>query len=153
MLALAVGIHHQNNGSVIVHIPHNAGHGVHSGAPAGVAAAMPGYNFISAIPARANDGGRHHAIFFDAVHHLVHFFIIAHLKRMPLKGVQLRQRQDLDFLQLGILPFFLSGKQVIYRGQSDVFCEISHPFPPPLPMLCKQCSPGIAYYNEVRSPI
>ena len=153
MLALAVGIHHQNNGGVIVHIAHNAGHGVHSGALAGVAAAVPGYNFIPAVPARTNDGGRHHAIFFDAVHHLVHFIIVTHLKRMPLKRVQLRQRQDLDFLQLGILPFFLSGKQVIYRGQSDVFREISHSFPPPLPMLCKQCSPGIAYYNEVRSPI
>ncbi len=65
---------------------------------AGVAAAVSGYNFISAIPARANDGGRHHAIFLDAVYHLVHFFIVAHLKRMPLKGVQLRQRQNLDFL-------------------------------------------------------
>jgi len=153
MLTLTVGIHHQNNGGVIIHIPHNARHGVHSGAPAGVAAAVSGYNFITAVPSWANDGGGHYAIFLDAVHHLVHFLIIAHLKRMPLKGVQLRQRQDLDFLQLGILPFFLSGKQVIYRGQSDVFCEISHPFPPPLPMLCKQCSPGIAYYNEVRSPI
>ena len=98
MLALTVRIHHQNNGGVIVHIPHNAGHGVHSGALAGVAAAVPGYNFIPAVPARTNDGGCHYAVFLDAVHHLVHFFIVAHLKRMPLKGVQLRQRQNLNFL-------------------------------------------------------
>ena len=98
MLPLTVAIYHQNNSSIIVHIPHNAGHSLHARPLTGMAATVARYNFIPTIFPRADNGGGHNAIFFYTVHHFVHLVIVTDLKRVISKGMQFRQRQNLDFL-------------------------------------------------------
>ena len=56
MLSLAVTVHHQNNSSIIVHIPHYAGHSLHARPLAGMAAAVARYNFIPTIFPGADNG-------------------------------------------------------------------------------------------------
>ena len=98
MLSLAVAIHHQNNSSIIVHIPHDAGHSFHARPLTGMAAAVARYNFIPTILPGANNGRGHNAVFLDTVHHFVHLVIVTDLKGVIPKGMQFRQRQNLDFL-------------------------------------------------------
>ena len=57
MLSLAVGIYHQNNSSIIVHIPHYAGHSLHARPLTGMAATVARYNFILIFPRADNSGG------------------------------------------------------------------------------------------------
>ena len=46
-----------------------------------------------------SDNGRgHDTVCLDTVHHFVHFVIVTDLKRVIPKGMQFRQRQNLDFL-------------------------------------------------------
>ena len=61
-------------------------------------AAVARYNFIPTIFPRADNGRGHNAVFFYTVHHFVHFVIVTDLKRVIPKGMQFRQRQNLDFL-------------------------------------------------------
>ena len=98
MLSLAVGIYHQNDSSIIVHIPHDAGHGLHARPLAGMTAAVARHDFIPTIFPRADNGRGHDTVFLDTVHHFVHFVIVTDLKRVIPKGMQFRQRQNLDFL-------------------------------------------------------
>ena len=98
MLSLAVTVHHQNNSSIIVHIPHDAGHSFHARPLTGMTAAVARYNFIPTILPGADNGRGHNAVFFYTVHHFVHLVIVTDLKRVIPKGMQFRQRQNLDFL-------------------------------------------------------
>ena len=87
MLSLAVGIYHQNNSSIIVHIPHDAGHSLHASPLAGMAAAVARYNFIPTIFPGADNGRGHNAVFFYTVHHFVHLVIVTDLIRVISKGM------------------------------------------------------------------
>ena len=87
MLSLAVGIYHQNNSSIIVHIPHYAGHSLHARPLAGMTAAVARYNFIPTIFPRADNCRGHNAVFLDTVHHFVHLVIVTDLKRVISKGM------------------------------------------------------------------
>ena len=98
MLSLAVTVHHQNNSSIIVHIPHYAGHSLHARPLAGMTAAVTRHDFIPTIFPGADNGRGHDTVFLDTVHHFVHFVIVTDLKRVIPKGMQFRQRQNLDFL-------------------------------------------------------
>ena len=98
MLPLTVAIYHQNDSSIIVHIPHNAGHGLHARPLTGMAATVASYNFIPTIFPGADNGRGHDTVFLDTVYHFVHLVIVTDLKRVISKGVQFRQRQNLDFL-------------------------------------------------------
>ena len=87
MLSLAVAIHHQNNSSIIVHIPHDAGHGLHARPLTGMTAAVARYDFIPAILPWADNGRGHNAVFFYTVHHFVHLVIVTDLKGVIPKGM------------------------------------------------------------------
>ena len=87
MLSLAVTVHHQNNSSIVVHIPYNAGHGLHARPLTGMAATVARYNFIPTIFPRADNDRGHDTVFLDTVHHFVHLVIVTNLKRVIPKGM------------------------------------------------------------------
>ena len=87
MFPLAVAIHHQNNSSIVVHIPYNAGHSFHARPLAGMTAAVARYNFIPTIFPGADNGRGHDTVFLDTVHHFVHLVIVTDLKRVISKGM------------------------------------------------------------------
>ena len=87
MLSLAVTVHHQNNSSIVVHIPYNAGHSFHASPLAGMTTAVARHDFIPAILPWADNGRGHDTVFLDTVHHFVHFVIITDLKGVIPKGM------------------------------------------------------------------
>src|SRR5699024_9007582 len=71
------------------------------------------------------------ALLPNAVGGLHHGLVILDFEGMPLKWVQLRQRNFLYLLQLGILAAFLGGKQIIVWSQLYFFRAAFQVLSPP----------------------
>ena len=76
-------------------------------------APVSGDDLIAAILARTDDAGCQNAIFLDAVHSILHRLIVAHMKRMIRKGMQLGKRNPHNFLAGFFRAAFLRGEQII----------------------------------------
>ena len=102
VLPLEVGVHHHDDGGVIVQFPDNDGDGVQPCQFCGVVAAVAGDDLIPAVLVRAHDEGIGNAHLPDALYGLRHSIVIQHLEGMPFKGVQLGEGHPLDGLRHGL---------------------------------------------------
>ena len=105
-----VGIDQQDDGCIIVHITDNGRHGFLTSQPGRMVPPVTGDDFIAAVGIRSDDGRCQHTVFLDAFHGFLHVLVICHPERVALKGVQLRQRDFLYSLLLGI------GARLLHDG-------------------------------------
>ncbi len=82
---------------------------------------VTGNQLIAALRVRSSNRRDQNTILLDTVGGLHHGLVILDFEGVVPEGMQLRQRDFPYFFQLGILAAFLSGKQVIYRGQFYLF--------------------------------
>ena len=92
MLSLDIGIYHVDDGLVVINIPHLHFDFVQPGKLRGMEAPMPGDDFIATLGAGAHGQVGKYAVFLDAVHQLLHIFIVTHLERVIDKRMQLGKR-------------------------------------------------------------
>lgn len=74
---------------------------------------MPADQFIPAIFLLAKNNRYRHAVFTNTRHKVIHVRIQLHLERMVWEIVYLRKGNIMDFRELGFVPAFLGGKEVI----------------------------------------
>src|SRR5699024_11256530 len=89
---------------------------------------VTGNQLIAALRVRAGDRRNQNTILPNAVGGLHHGLVILDFEGMPLKWVQLRQRNFLYLLQLGILAAFLGGKKIIVWRQLYFFLSAFYVF-------------------------
>ena len=99
---MQVGINQQDDGGVIVHITDNGGHGFFTCQPGSMVPPVTRDDFIAAIGIGSDDSRCQHTVFLNAFHGFLHVFVICHPEGMSLKGMQLRQRDFLYSLLLGV---------------------------------------------------
>ena len=95
VLPLEVGVHHHDNGGVIVQFPDNDRDGIQSRQFRGMMAPVAGDDLIPAVWVRAHDEGISYTHLPDALHRLRHGVIVQHFEGMPLKGVQFGEGEPL----------------------------------------------------------
>ena len=103
VFALEVGIHHQDDGGIVIKFSDDDRHGFQTSQLSGVASAMPGYNLIFAIRHGTSNERKQNTVFADALHRVHHGFIINDFERMIFEWNELIQRYLADFLQTRIL--------------------------------------------------
>ena len=118
---LEIAVHHDDGGGIIVQVPDNDRHGFFLGQLTGPVPPVPGYQLIAAFRVRAGNSRNQNTVLPHTVGSLHHGLVILDFKGMIFERVQLRQRNFLDLLQLGILASFFGGKQIIYRDQLYFF--------------------------------
>ena len=92
MFSLDIGIHHVDDGLVVINISHLHLDFIQPCKLRCMKAPVPGDNFIAALGAGAHGQVGKYTVFLDAVHQLLHVLIVAHLKRMPNERMQLGKR-------------------------------------------------------------
>ena len=92
MFSLDIGIHHVNDGLVVINIPHLHLDFIQPCKLRCMKAPVPGDNFIAALGTRTNGQVGKYAVFLDAVHQLLHIFIVTHFERVIDKRMQLGKR-------------------------------------------------------------
>ena len=100
VFALDVTVHHEDGGGVVVHLPHNAGHGGKPRQLAAVPAPMSGDDLVAAVLTGADDGGDEYAVLPDALRRFLHGLVVPHLEGVVGEVVQLRQREQRDSILL-----------------------------------------------------
>jgi len=100
VLTLDVAVHHEDGGGVIIHLPHDAGHGGKPRQLAAVPAPVSGDDLISAVLAGTDDSRDENAVLPDALRRFLHGFIVPYLERVVGEVVQLRQREQRDSILL-----------------------------------------------------
>ena len=131
LLALDVGIDHHQHGGIIVQIPNDDRHGLKPRHFTAALTPMPRYQLIAAFRIGSRNRGNQHAVFTDAVHRIEHPLVVAHLKRMISKRLELVKRNLLHPLALCIRSIFLGLKDIIDRFQHDVLrAAFQAPAPP-----------------------
>ena len=92
MFPLDIGIHHVDNGLVVINIPHLHLDFVQPCKLRCMKAPVPGNDFIATLGTGANGQVGKYAVFLDAVHQLLHIFIVTNLKGVIDKRMQLGKR-------------------------------------------------------------
>ena len=92
MLSLDIGIHHVNDSLVVINISHLHFDFVQPCKLRCMEAPVPGDDFIATLGAGAHGQVGKYTVFLDAVHQLLHIFIVAHLEGMIDKRMQLGKR-------------------------------------------------------------
>ena len=92
MLSLDIGIYHVDDGLVVINIPHLHFDFVQPCKLRCMEAPVPGNDFIATLGTGANGQVGKYAIFLDAVHQLLHIFIVSHLERVIDERMQFRKR-------------------------------------------------------------
>ena len=62
IFTLDVAVHHEDGGGVIIHLPHDAGHGGKPHQLAAVPAPMSGDDLVAAVLTGTDDGGNENAV-------------------------------------------------------------------------------------------
>ena len=119
------------SGGIIVQIPNNDRHGFFLGQLTCPVPPVTGHQLIAALRVRAGNRRNQNTILPNTVGGLHHGLVILDFEGMPLKWVQLRQRNFLYLLQLGILAAFLGGKQIIVWSQLYFFRAAFQVLSPP----------------------
>ena len=132
VFTLKIRINHQDYSRIIVHLPDDYRHGFLSRQFCGMMSPVPGYDLISALRIRACDQRRNNPKCPDALHRLIHLFIVQYLERMPLKGMQLFQRDFLHVFLPCLRPALFRRKYIIVTAQADVCAFSRHSAAPPL---------------------
>ena len=92
MLSLDIGIYHVDDGLVVINIPHLHFDFVQPCKLRCMEAPVPGDDFIATLGAGAHRQVGKYAVFFDAVHQLLHIFIVTNLKGVIDERMQLGKR-------------------------------------------------------------
>ena len=92
MFPLDIGIHHVNDSLVVINIPHLHFDFVQPCKLRCMEAPVPGDDFIATLGAGAHRQIGKYAVFLDAVHQLLHIFIVTHLERVIDERMQFRKR-------------------------------------------------------------
>ena len=92
MFPLDIGIHHVDDGLVVINIPHLHFDFVQPCKLRCMEAPVPGNDFIATLGAGAHRQVGKYAVFLDAVHQLLHIFIVTHLERVIDERMQLGKR-------------------------------------------------------------
>ena len=92
MLSLDIGIHHVDDGLVVINIPHLHFDFVQPCKLRCMKAPVSRDDFIATLGTGANGQVGKYAIFLDAVHQLLHIFIVSHLERVIDERMQFRKR-------------------------------------------------------------
>lgn len=92
MFPLDIGIHHVDDGLVVINIPHLHLNFVQPCKLRCMKASVPGDDLIATLGAGAHRQVCKYAVFLDAVHQLLHIFIVTHLERVIDKRMQLGKR-------------------------------------------------------------
>ena len=91
MFSLDIGIHHVDDGLVVINIPHLHLDFIQPCKLRCMKAPVPGDNFIAALGAGAHGQVGKYTVFLDAVHQLLHIFIVTHLEGMIDERMQFRK--------------------------------------------------------------
>ena len=100
ILALDIAVHHEDGGGIVVHLPHDAGHGGKPRQLAAVPAPVSGDDLIAAVLAGTDDSRDENAVLPDALRRFLHGLVVPHLERVIWEVVQLRQREQGNFILL-----------------------------------------------------
>ena len=91
MFSLDIGIHHVDDGLVVINISHLHLDFIQPCKLRCMKAPVPGDNFIAALGAGAHGQVGKYTVFLDAVHQLLHIFIVTHLEGMIDERMQFRK--------------------------------------------------------------
>ena len=144
VFALQVGIHHQDNGSIIVKLTDDNRRGFHPSQLSGVASA--GYNLIFTIRHGTGNKRKQNTVFADALHRVHHGFIVDHLERMIFEWHELIQRYLADFLQTRILTAGFRREQIDAGFQAYAAGIKCHARSPPAPASRKRAQLCLSHY-------
>ena len=92
MFSLDIGIHHVDDGLVVINIPHLHFDFVQPCKLRCMKAPVPGDDFIATLGTGANRQVCKYAVLLDAVHQLLHIFIVTHLEGVIDERMQLGKR-------------------------------------------------------------
>ena len=115
MFSLQVGVHHCNDRFVIAHLSNNDRHCFKFEYLTSRKPSMPRNQFVSAFRQRTGKRRCECTELLDALDQAFHLVVILDFKWVILKRVQLSKRNVFDSFQLGIVSFFLRGKQLVQR--------------------------------------
>ena len=92
MFPLDIGIHHVDDGLVVINIPHLHLDFIQPCKLRCMKAPVSRDDFIAALGAGAHGQVGKYAVFLDAVHQFLHIFIVTNLKGVIDKRMQFRKR-------------------------------------------------------------
>ena len=87
---MKVGIHHHQHSGIVIQLPDNDRHGLHSGKLAGPVPPVTGHQFISSVGVWSGDSRNQYTILPDTICGFHHGFIIPYMKWMVFERVQFR---------------------------------------------------------------
>ena len=91
MFSLDIGIHHVDDGLVVINIPHLHFDFIQPCKLRCMEAPVPGDDFIATLGAGTHGQVGKYTVFLDAVHQLLHIFIVTHLEGMIDERMQFRK--------------------------------------------------------------
>ena len=112
-LTLEIAVHHDNDGFIVGQLPDDAGHRGQFRQLRRKLAAVAGHHLITAVRHGPHQHGRENTALPDALHHLLHFLVHPHLKRVVWKVADFSDGQVGHIAALGVVPFLLGGEHTI----------------------------------------